>query len=88
MTSLSGLLFAIINPPTTYWAYDFPAACASVFGVDFVFASGTLFIAKVSSPSEQSLAGGLFQTLTQVSYFVFLISVSNINLDVVLMTVN
>ena len=38
----------------------------SVFGADFVFASGTLFVAKVSLPHEQSLAGALFQTMTQV----------------------
>ncbi|KAJ7642038.1 MFS general substrate transporter [Roridomyces roridus] len=65
LTGLAGLLFAIILPSAPYWAYGFPAAIASVCGADFVFAAGTLFIAKVSLPHEQSLAGGLFQTLTQ-----------------------
>ncbi|KAG6844857.1 hypothetical protein H0H87_003100 [Tephrocybe sp. NHM501043] len=65
-TSLAALLFAIIDPNVTYWAYGFPAAVISVFGADFVFASGTLFIAKVSLPHEQSLAGALFQTMTQL----------------------
>ncbi|KAJ6468232.1 hypothetical protein C8R45DRAFT_792875, partial [Mycena sanguinolenta] len=44
----------------------FVAPIVSVFGADFVFASGTLFVAKVALPHEQSLAGGLFQTLTQL----------------------
>ncbi|KLO14349.1 MFS general substrate transporter [Schizopora paradoxa] len=65
-TSLSGLLFALINPDAPYWAFGFPAAILSVFGADFVFAAGSLFVAKVALPHEQSLAGGLFQTLTQL----------------------
>jgi hypothetical protein len=65
-TGLGSLLFALIQPSAPYWAFGFPAATVSVFGADFIFAAGTLFIAKVSLPHEQSLAGGLFQTLTQV----------------------
>lgn len=56
----------MIVPFAPYWAFGFPAAVASVFGADFVFASGTLFVARVSLPHEQSLAGALFQTLTQL----------------------
>ncbi|KAG5636878.1 hypothetical protein H0H81_006540 [Sphagnurus paluster] len=66
-TSLASLLFAVINPNTVYWAFGFPGAVVAVIGADFVFASGTLFIAKVAEPHEQSLAGALFQTMTQVS---------------------
>lgn len=68
-TALSGvaaLLFALINPNATYWAFGFPGAILAVVGADFVFAGGTLFIAKVSLPHEQSLAGAVFQTMTQV----------------------
>ncbi|KAJ7506829.1 MFS general substrate transporter [Mycena galericulata] len=65
-TGLASLLFAVIHPSATYWAFGFPAAVVSVFGADFVFAAGTLFVAKVSLPHEQSLAGGLFQTLIQL----------------------
>ncbi|KAF9456822.1 major facilitator superfamily domain-containing protein [Collybia nuda] len=60
------LLFALIIPSVPYWAFGFPAAVISVIGADFVFASGTLFVAKVSLPHEQSLAGALFQTMTQL----------------------
>ncbi|KAH8102358.1 MFS general substrate transporter [Phellopilus nigrolimitatus] len=66
LTGVAGLLFAVINPAAPYWAFGFPAAICSVFGADFVFACGTIFVAKVSAPHEQSLAGGLFQTLTQL----------------------
>ncbi|KAH8109878.1 MFS general substrate transporter [Phellopilus nigrolimitatus] len=66
LTGLAGLLFAVIVPSAPYWAFGFPAAICSVFGADFVFACGTIFVAKVSAPHEQSLAGGLFQTLTQL----------------------
>lgn len=65
-TALGALLFALINPSSPYWAFGFPSPIVAVFGADFVFAAGTLFVAKVSLPHEQSLAAGLFQTLTQV----------------------
>ncbi|KAJ8501416.1 hypothetical protein ONZ45_g12147 [Pleurotus djamor] len=66
VTSTASLLFAVINPATTYWAFGFPAAVFSVWGADFVFSSGTLFVAKTVAPHEQSLAGALMQTMTQL----------------------
>lgn len=66
ITSIASLLFALIVPSAPYWAFGFPAAVTSVVGADFVFAAGTIFIAKVSLPHEQSVAGGVFQTMTQV----------------------
>ncbi|KAJ8519130.1 hypothetical protein ONZ45_g3885 [Pleurotus djamor] len=66
VTSTASLLFAVINPATTYWAFGFPAAVFSVWGADFVFSSGTLFVATTVAPHEQSLAGALMQTMTQL----------------------
>ncbi|KAF8340762.1 efflux transporter [Cantharellus anzutake] len=66
MAGLAPLLFAIIDPLATYWVFGFPAAIFGVFGADFIFASGSLFVAKVARLDEQSVAGGLFTTLTQV----------------------
>uniref|UniRef100_D8Q973 Major facilitator superfamily (MFS) profile domain-containing protein n=2 Tax=Schizophyllum commune (strain H4-8 / FGSC 9210) TaxID=578458 RepID=D8Q973_SCHCM len=66
ITSVAALLFALIDPNAPYWAFGFPAAITSVFGADFVFAAGTLFIAKISRPHEQSVSGGLFQTMIQL----------------------
>ncbi|KAJ7474230.1 major facilitator superfamily domain-containing protein [Mycena latifolia] len=64
--TVAALLFALIDPSATYWAFGFPAAVCSVVGADFVFATGTLFVAGVSAPGEQSVAGGVFQTMTQL----------------------
>ena len=44
----------------SYWYLEFSAMWLSVLGVDFVFASGSLFIAKFALPYEQSMAGALF----------------------------
>ncbi|THU82425.1 putative efflux transporter [Dendrothele bispora CBS 962.96] len=65
-TGTASLFFAIINPDAPYWAFGFPSAIFCVFGADFVFASGTLFIATVSAQYEQSVAGAVFQEMTQI----------------------
>ncbi|KAJ7916041.1 MFS general substrate transporter [Mycena leptocephala] len=65
-TGLAGLLFALINPSSPYWVFGFPAPIVAVCGADFVFAAGTLFVAKVALPHELSLAGGSFQTMMQL----------------------
>ncbi|KAJ7278366.1 efflux transporter [Mycena rebaudengoi] len=65
-TTVAPLLFALVVPSASYWAFGFPAAACIVVGTDFVFAAGTLFIAGVCAPEEQSVAGGVFQTMTQI----------------------
>ncbi|KAJ6453099.1 MFS general substrate transporter [Mycena sanguinolenta] len=81
-TGLAPLLFALIIPSSPYWAFGFPATILAVFGADFVFAAGTLFVAKVSLPHEQSLAGALFQTITQLGT-AFGLAISTISFDAV-----
>lgn len=66
MTSLANLLFAVIRRESPYWAFGFPAAIVCVFGADFVFAAGSLFVAKISLPHEQSVTGALLQTMMQL----------------------
>ncbi|KIJ50851.1 hypothetical protein M422DRAFT_27007, partial [Sphaerobolus stellatus SS14] len=66
-TGVACLLLAIINPNVTYWAYGFPAFILSVWGADFIFACGTLFFALIAKPHEQSVAGGIFQTVSQLA---------------------
>ncbi|CCO28924.1 putative MFS-type transporter C1683,03c [Rhizoctonia solani AG-1 IB] len=65
-TALASLLFALIVPSASYWAFGFPAAAVVVFGADFMFATGSLFVAKIALPHEQSLAGGIFNTVNQI----------------------
>ncbi|GJJ06804.1 hypothetical protein Clacol_001000 [Clathrus columnatus] len=65
-TGCGCLLFAVIDPSAPYWAFGFPASILSVWGADFIFACGTLFVARVAHADEQSLAGGVFQTVAQL----------------------
>ncbi|KAF8621310.1 hypothetical protein AX15_007905 [Amanita polypyramis BW_CC] len=65
-TGIACLLFAIIKVDATFWAFSFPSTVLTVWGADFVFACGSLFVARVAHPHEQSVAGGIFQTLTQL----------------------
>ncbi|KAG8212823.1 major facilitator superfamily domain-containing protein [Butyriboletus roseoflavus] len=66
ITGSACVLFALIDPSATFWAFAFPSTVMVVFGADFVYSVGTIFVAKIVFPHEQSLAGGLFQTMTQI----------------------
>ncbi|KZT22386.1 efflux transporter [Neolentinus lepideus HHB14362 ss-1] len=83
LTGCAALLFAVVGPSAPYWAYGFPGAILSVFGTDFMFACGTIFVAKVALPHEQSVAGALFITMTQLGT-AFGLSISTIVYDKVL----
>ncbi|GBE89355.1 hypothetical protein SCP_1600160 [Sparassis crispa] len=63
LTGVANMLLGVINPTATYWAFGFPATVLMAFGADFVFPSGTLFIARLCLPHEQSIGGALLQTL-------------------------
>ena len=52
----------------SYWDLEFSAMWLSVLGVDFVFAAGSLFIAKFALPYEQSMAGALFTAMAQACF--------------------
>ncbi|KAH8831497.1 MFS general substrate transporter [Flagelloscypha sp. PMI_526] len=66
LTSTATILFATMQPFAIYWHYQFPALIVSVWGADFVYAVGALYVAKLSEGKEQSVTGGLFQTMTQI----------------------
>jgi hypothetical protein len=66
LTSVAALLFAVVKPSSPYWAFGFPAAILSVVGTDFVFAGGSIFVAQMAEPHEQSVAGAIFQTVMQM----------------------
>ncbi|TFK47881.1 MFS general substrate transporter [Heliocybe sulcata] len=83
LTGCAALLFAVVGPSAPYWAYGFPGAILSVFGTDFMFACGTIFVAKVALPHEQSVAGALFMTMTQIGT-AFGLTISTIVYDRVL----
>jgi hypothetical protein len=72
LTGCANIYFAVIDPRESYWATSFPSASLVVPGADFTFASGTMFISKVSLPGEQTVAGGLFQAMTQIGFAISL----------------
>ncbi|KDQ16903.1 hypothetical protein BOTBODRAFT_30275 [Botryobasidium botryosum FD-172 SS1] len=65
-TAVGCILFATIIPSAPYWAFSFPATILIVIGVDFAYATGSLFVAKIALPHEQSFAGGVYNTVIQV----------------------
>jgi len=65
-TAIASILFALINPEEIYWAFGFPAAFFDVLGADIIMAGGSLYVSLVAKPEEQSLAGGVFNTITQI----------------------
>ncbi|KAF8331585.1 efflux transporter [Amanita rubescens] len=77
ITGCAPILFAVIIPSAPYWAFGLPAAICSIFGADFVFASGSLYVANIVKEDEQGLACGLFQTMTQIGTTI-VITVTNI----------
>jgi len=66
LTAFGNMFFSLVREDQSYWSYGFPSAIIVVFGADFVFSSGTLFIAKCALPHEQSVAGALFTVMTQL----------------------
>ncbi|KAH9172954.1 efflux transporter [Lactarius sanguifluus] len=83
MTACADVLIAVINPTASFWAFCFPSTFLVALGVDLTFTAGTLFVAKVSHPHEQSVAGALFQAMTQMGTAIG-VSVSTIVFDGVL----
>ncbi|KAI9433578.1 MFS general substrate transporter [Lactarius indigo] len=66
MTACADVLFAVIDPSASFWAFCFPSVFLIALGADLTFTAGTLFVAKVSLSHEQSVAGALFQAMTQM----------------------
>ncbi|ORX39802.1 major facilitator superfamily domain-containing protein [Kockovaella imperatae] len=66
LTGVSNVLFATAPVDGSYWGHPFNAMWSTVVGADFLMATGQLFVSRLALPEEQSLAGGLFQTLVQL----------------------
>ncbi|KAJ3268237.1 hypothetical protein HK104_005431, partial [Borealophlyctis nickersoniae] len=59
-------LYALTQPDITYWAMSFPALCLVVIGVDLTYNITNLFVLTSVPPHQQSIAAGVFNTVTQV----------------------
>lgn len=65
-TGIANVFFAISPADVYYWGLQFNAMWLAVLGADFLMAVGSIFVSTLALPSEQSVAGALFQTLVQL----------------------
>ncbi|KIV98777.1 uncharacterized protein PV09_09474 [Verruconis gallopava] len=66
------LLFAIIPIGASYWIYIFPACLTFTIGIDVTFSLANIFISNSMPSKRQGLAGGLANSLLQLSIALFL----------------
>ncbi|KAL9630745.1 MAG: hypothetical protein Q9204_004565 [Flavoplaca sp. TL-2023a] len=62
----SPLLLALIKPRATYWSFLFPAFLLNPIGADGLFTVSNLLITSRFPMKTQGLAGGVFQTTSQI----------------------
>lgn len=59
-------LWSTISPSIPYWALSFPALVCSVIGADFQFTVTNMYVMSSLPSEEQSVAGGLFNTVSRL----------------------
>ena len=57
---------ALIDPEWSYWAAAFPAVFLNSAGADSLFTVSNIIIASVFPAEMQGLAGGVFNTVSQI----------------------
>lgn len=60
------LLFALNDGDDSYWAFFFPGLLFLVVGADIEFNVCQMYVISSMPPSQQSTAGGIFQTVTKL----------------------
>jgi predicted MFS family arabinose efflux permease len=60
-------LLSVMQEQTSYWAFIFPALCLSVVGADFEFTVTNMYVMSSLPVAQQSVAGGLFNTIMRLS---------------------
>lgn len=63
---IAPLLMAVVNPDWTYWAMAFPAVFFNPLGADGLFTISNLLITSLFPAKMQGLAGGVFNTVSQI----------------------
>ena len=64
--TLSFLLFALNRESNSYWAFCFVGLCLCVIGADLEFNVANMYVVSALPPSQQSIAGSIFQTVTRL----------------------
>lgn len=62
----SFLILSFMNAETTYWAFIFPALLLVVVGADIQFNVTNMYVMSSLPPSQQSIAGGIFNTVNKL----------------------
>lgn len=60
-------LLTVMREKSSYWAFIFPALCLSVVGADFEFTVTNMYVMSSLPVAQQSVAGGLFNTIMRLS---------------------
>ncbi|KAF2861163.1 major facilitator superfamily transporter [Piedraia hortae CBS 480.64] len=60
------LLLAVNRKSSSYWTFAFPSFCLVVIGADLQFNVANMYVMSAMPPSQQSIAGGIFQTATRL----------------------
>jgi MFS family permease len=66
LSAISPLLYAIQDPSWNYWAIGFIGMCLSPISSDLLFNISNLIITSNFPSKDQALAGGIFNTITQL----------------------
>jgi MFS family permease len=66
ISAMSPLLMAIINPESPYWTYAFFATACTPICADVLFTVANLLITSVFPPKTHGLAGGVFNTISNI----------------------
>ncbi|CAG7955234.1 unnamed protein product [Penicillium salamii] len=62
----SFLILSFMKEDATYWAYVFPALVLVVVGADIQFNVTNMYVMSSLPPSQQSIAGGIFNTVNKL----------------------
>lgn len=66
ITAISPLLMAIVNPRWSYWSCAFLATAFTPICADVLFTVANLLITSVFPPQTHGLAGGVFNTVSNI----------------------
>lgn len=64
--TIAFLLLAVNRCSSSYWAFNFPAFILMVVGADLEFNVANMYVMSSLPPAQQSIAGGIFQTVTRL----------------------
>ena len=66
ITAIAPMLMAVVNTTWSYWACAFIATACAPVCADVLFTVANLFITSVFPPEKHALAGGVFNTISNI----------------------